>query len=60
MAALERVFERVETLREEAVRLQAEMTSRVALGPENGGTGEHEKAAFLKGIQNRIHHQSPP
>ncbi|MBW2102932.1 MAG: M20 family metallo-hydrolase, partial [Deltaproteobacteria bacterium] len=49
MAALERVFERVETLREEAVRLQAEMTSRVALGPENGGTGEHEKAAFLKG-----------
>lgn len=49
MAALERVFERVETLREEAVRLQVEMTSRVALGPENGGTGEHEKAAFLKG-----------
>jgi len=35
-------------LREEIISLQRELTSRVALGPENGGTGEHDKAAYLK------------
>ncbi len=30
------------------IRLQSELTSRVALGPENGGTGEHEKAELVE------------
>ncbi|MFP4036336.1 MAG: M20 family metallo-hydrolase, partial [Desulfobacteraceae bacterium] len=33
---------------EEVIRLQSELTSRVALGPENQGTGEHEKAEFVE------------
>ncbi len=47
MDALERVFGIIDGGREEVIRLQAELTSRVALGPANGGTGEHAKAAFL-------------
>lgn len=48
MTALEKVFETIDGYSDEIIRLQAELTSRVALGPENGGTGEHDKADYLK------------
>jgi len=28
--------------------MQRELTSRPALGPENGGSGEHDKADYIK------------
>ncbi len=48
MGGMKKVSERIEGYREEIVQLQKELTSRVALGPENGGTGEHKKAEYLK------------
>ena len=48
MSELENVFERIVGYRDEVIRIQAELTSRVALGPENGGTGEHEKTGYIK------------
>ncbi len=47
MDELHKVFEIIDGYRDEVIRLQGELTRRVALGPANGGTGEHEKAAFL-------------
>ncbi len=47
MDALDRVFHIIDGYRDEVIRLQSELTARVALGPANGGTGEHEKAGFL-------------
>lgn len=48
MDELDEVFEVIDGYRDEVIRLQEELTCRVALGPANGGTGEHEKAAFLR------------
>ncbi len=47
MDDLSKVFQVIDGYRDEVIRLQTELTCRVALGPSNGGTGEHEKAAFL-------------
>jgi succinyl-diaminopimelate desuccinylase len=46
---IEDIFERIEGYEDEIIELQRDLTSRVALGPDNGGTGEHEKAEYLKG-----------
>lgn len=48
MSELEKVFNRIDSYRDEIIAFQTELTARVALGPDNGGTGEHEKAGFLK------------
>ena len=48
MADLKKVFEKIDDYRDEVIRLQTELTSRVALGPGNGGSGEHEKTSFIK------------
>jgi succinyl-diaminopimelate desuccinylase len=48
MSKLEKIFHRVEGYRDEIIQLQAALTSKKALGPENGGSGEHEKADYLK------------
>lgn len=48
MSELEKVFERIDTYREEIIGMQRDLTAREALGPGNGGTGEHDKAAYLK------------
>lgn len=48
MSELKRILERIEGSRDEIIVLQRELTSRVALGPANHGTGEHEKASLLK------------
>ena len=45
---LEKVGDWIESHVEAMVELQAGLTSRPALGPENGGTGEWEKARFLE------------
>ncbi len=45
---LQQIFKKIEVSGDEIIRLQKDLTSRVALGPDNGGTGEHEKAQYLK------------
>jgi succinyl-diaminopimelate desuccinylase len=45
---MDKVFRCIEGYREEIIQLQKELTSRVALGPNNGGTGEHKKVEYLK------------
>ena len=41
------VCERLDTYPDRVIELQRQLVSRVALGPEVGGTGEAGKAAFL-------------
>ncbi|OQY49407.1 MAG: diaminopimelate aminotransferase [Desulfobacteraceae bacterium 4572_87] len=41
------VYEMIDGYRDEVIRLQRDLTARVALGPLNGGDGEHEKVAFI-------------
>lgn len=43
-----KVLDRIDGGRDEVISLQRELTSRVALGTQNGGTGEHEKANYLR------------
>jgi succinyl-diaminopimelate desuccinylase len=50
MPELEKVFERIDGYRDEVIQLQAELTSRPALGPDNEGSGEHEKIAFIRDL----------
>lgn len=47
MSELEKVFNTIDGYRDEIINFQADLTSRVALGPENEGTGEHDKAGYL-------------
>ncbi len=49
MTQIVRAFQLIEGYRDEIIQLQAELTSKIALGPENGGSGEHAKADYLKG-----------
>jgi succinyl-diaminopimelate desuccinylase len=42
-----RVAEHLGTYRQQMIDLQRELVSRVAVGPDHGGPGEGEKAAFL-------------
>ena len=50
MSDLEEIFARIDGYGNQVVQIQSALTCRVAMGPENGGTGEHEKAAFVKGL----------
>ena len=43
----QRLIERLDTYPDQVVELQRQLVSRVALGPEVGGVGEADKAAFL-------------
>ena len=52
----DRIFEIIDQYRDEVISFQSELTARVALCPENGGTGEHEKAEYLK---KRLENMSP-
>ena len=49
------IYERIDGYRDEVISLQRELTARVALGPSNGGTGEHDKVAFIKDLLARMH-----
>jgi len=48
MSSGNKIFQRIDEYRDEIIAFQSELTSLVALCPENGGTGEHEKAEYLK------------
>ena len=48
MDGLEGVFKKIGSFRHEIIEMQRELTSRPALGLENGGSGEHEKADYVK------------
>jgi succinyl-diaminopimelate desuccinylase len=54
--AIERVMTTLDGSTSEIIDLQSELTARVALGPENGGSGEHAKAAFVE----KLFHQLNP
>jgi succinyl-diaminopimelate desuccinylase len=47
---LHSLLRNIDGYKDEIIELQAGLTSRIALGPENNGTGEHEKAAYLQTI----------
>jgi len=49
-----RITHRIDALRDEMIRMQSELTARPALGPTNGGTGEHEKSEFMKQEMKRL------
>ena len=55
MSEFKKIFQLIDGYGEEVINLQTALTSRVALGPENGGSGEHEKTAFIKGLLESIH-----
>jgi succinyl-diaminopimelate desuccinylase len=46
---LKSVFDRIDGWRDQVISLQEALTARVALGTQNGGTGEHDKAEYLRG-----------
>jgi len=48
MSDMKAIFQSIDGSRNDIIRLQRELTARVALGPDNGGSGEHEKTAFIK------------
>jgi succinyl-diaminopimelate desuccinylase len=47
MEQFKQVCSRIDDYRESMIDLQRELVSRVAVGPDQGGPGEAEKAAFL-------------
>jgi succinyl-diaminopimelate desuccinylase len=48
------IMKKIETYREDMIRLQIELTAIPALAPENGGDGEHKKALFLTDFLHRM------
>lgn len=50
MSGIKRIFEKIDGYREDVITLQAGLTARVALGPANGGTGEHEKTDYIRTV----------
>lgn len=48
MDILKEVYKKIDSFRSEIIDMQRELTARPALGPENGGSGEHEKADYIK------------
>lgn len=48
--SIDRIFSQIDFYRGEVISLQQELTSRVALGPVNGGSGEHEKTTYIEEI----------
>lgn len=51
---IQSLLNRMDACQEEAIELQRNLTSRVALGPENGGTGEHEKMAYIQTVMESL------
>ena len=47
MTTLSKILTRIDTYRSDMVRLQIALTAIPALSPDNGGTGEYDKAQFL-------------
>lgn len=51
---LDRLLDHLDSTGEQVISWQRELTSRPALGPNNGGTGEEAKAAWLAGELARL------
>jgi len=47
MSKTKDIYKMIDGYRDEVIQLQRDLTERVALGPLNGGSGEHEKVAFI-------------
>jgi len=47
---LHRILQQIDGYKDKIIEMQTALTSRIALGPENNGTGEHDKATYLKTI----------
>ncbi len=54
MSHMGTIFTRIDGYRDEIIDLQRELTARVALGPQNGGSGEHEKIAFIMDLVEKL------
>jgi succinyl-diaminopimelate desuccinylase len=54
MDVKEKLRRRIEEKREQIIRLQRDLTAVPALGPQNGGTGEWEKAQVLVGWLEKL------
>lgn len=48
MEIFEGVYKKIDSFRPEIIKMQRNLTARPALGPENGGSGEHDKADYMK------------
>lgn len=48
MDVQEEVYKKIDSFSSEIIEMQRELTSRPALSPENGGSGEHDKAEYVK------------
>jgi len=46
--AFSKIQNRIQSYRDEIIRLQTELTAIPAMGPENGGQGEVDKAEYIK------------
>jgi len=49
-----KIREQIDGFRDQVIWLQRELTARPALGPKNGGHGEHEKTSFMKGLLEEL------
>ena len=50
----QRIARRIDTYRDESIRLQTDLTTIQAMGPENNGYGEREKAEYIKKYLNTL------
>ncbi len=48
MNGVEEVYKKIDGFRDAIIEMQRELTARPALGPANGGSGEHDKTDFIK------------
>ena len=48
------IYEMIDGYRDEIIELQRNLTARVALGPLNGGNGEHEKVDFIHQLLRKM------
>lgn len=58
-ALFSRITRRIDSYRDDMVRLQIGLTSTPALAPENGGDGESDKADYLKAFMKTAGFQEP-
>ena len=54
MNKIKDIYEIIDSYRDEVIELQRDLTARVALGPLNGGDGEHEKVAFIHQLLRKM------
>ncbi len=51
---MKKIFEKIDQSRKLIIKLQRELTSRIAIGPENGGDGEYNKTIYVKSIIEKL------